>query len=128
MEEVGTDVAANSAAPTRKGNAALRPSQGPEKLCGHETSYPRCGTVAQEARCPGARTEHTSPAADTPLAARERQIARLVRRGKANREIASTLEISARTVDQHVASIMRRQNVDRRWQIGGALLGWWSLP
>jgi DNA-binding CsgD family transcriptional regulator len=59
---------------------------------------------------------------DRDLTARERQIARLVRRGKTNREIASTLQISTRTVDQHVASIMRRQNVDRRWQIGGALL------
>ncbi|MGA7354385.1 MAG: helix-turn-helix transcriptional regulator [Candidatus Cybelea sp.] len=60
--------------------------------------------------------------ADSDLTARQRQIARLVRSGKTNREIASTLQISARTVDQHVASIMQRQNVDRRWQIGGALL------
>lgn len=67
-------------------------------------------------------TPLTPKAGDRDLTARERQIAWLVRRGKTNREIASTLEISARTVDQHVASIMRRQNVDRRWQIGGALL------
>jgi DNA-binding CsgD family transcriptional regulator len=67
-------------------------------------------------------TVATPAAADSDLTARQRQIARLVRSGKTNREIASTLQISARTVDQHVASIMQRQNVARRWQIGSTLL------
>jgi DNA-binding CsgD family transcriptional regulator len=71
---------------------------------------------------PVGETAVTPATPDSDLTARQQQIARLVRSGKTNREIASTLQISTRTVDQHVASIMQRQNVDRRWQIGGALL------
>ena len=79
-------------------------------------------SISPDGAEPAGETAVTPATPDSDLTARQQQIARLVRSGKTNREIASTLQISTRTVDQHVASIMQRQNVDRRWQIGGALL------
>ncbi|HEY1680422.1 MAG TPA: LuxR C-terminal-related transcriptional regulator [Candidatus Tumulicola sp.] len=54
----------------------------------------------------------------TVLTLRERSVAKLVRSGRTNRQIAAQLGIGVRTVNQHVASIMRRLNVFRRWEIG----------
>ncbi len=56
------------------------------------------------------------------LTRRERTIAVLVSAGKTNREVAECLGLSVRTVEQHVQSILRRLNVDHRWQIGAPAL------
>lgn len=55
------------------------------------------------------------------LSPREREVAQLVARGRTNREIAAQLALSVRTVDAHVASIMRKVGVSRREQIAGGL-------
>lgn len=48
---------------------------------------------------------------------REYQVATLVAQGLTNREIADDLEISPRTVEAHVASLLRRNHVTSRTQL-----------
>lgn len=54
------------------------------------------------------------------LSPREREVARLVVQGRANRDIAESLVLSTRTVEHHVASIMRKLNVASRADIAAA--------
>ncbi|MDG9701566.1 LuxR family transcriptional regulator [Streptomyces sp. DH37] len=56
------------------------------------------------------------------LSPREQEVARLVVQGCANRDIAESLVLSTRTVEHHVARIMRKLNVTSRTDI--ALAGW----
>jgi non-specific serine/threonine protein kinase len=51
------------------------------------------------------------------LTRREREVADLAVRGMTNRAIADQLCLSMRTVDVHVASILRKLGVERREQI-----------
>jgi DNA-binding NarL/FixJ family response regulator len=50
--------------------------------------------------------------ADTALTAREREIVQLLAEGRSNKEVASNLAISTKTVETHRASIMRKLNLD----------------
>src|SRR5438445_548433 len=51
------------------------------------------------------------------LTGREREIAALIARGKANREIAETLVLSERTVEYHVSNILAKLGAASRAQI-----------
>ncbi|MET9255450.1 LuxR C-terminal-related transcriptional regulator [Streptomyces sp. NPDC003717] len=51
------------------------------------------------------------------LSPREREVAHLVVQGRANRDIAESLVLSTRTVEHHVARIMRKLNVASRTDI-----------
>src|SRR5207244_2097130 len=53
-----------------------------------------------------------------PLTRREAEIAELVSQGLTNREIATRLVISERTVDNHVFHVMNKLNVHTRTEIG----------
>ncbi len=53
-----------------------------------------------------------------PLTAREREVAALVAQGLTNREIASQLVLSKRTVDAHIANILKKLDFVGRAQIG----------
>ncbi|PRH76430.1 LuxR family transcriptional regulator, partial [Streptomyces solincola] len=57
------------------------------------------------------------------LSPREQEVARLVAQGRANRDIAESLVLSPRTVEHHVASIMRKLNVASRTAITGVRAG-----
>lgn len=50
------------------------------------------------------------------LTAREREVARYLAQGKSNREIAETLVLSERTVENHVANILNKLGFDSRAQ------------
>ncbi|WP_217193259.1 helix-turn-helix domain-containing protein, partial [Streptomyces buecherae] len=54
------------------------------------------------------------------LSPREREVARLVALGHTNREIADVLFLSPRTVEQHVAKVLRKLNVTSRGEVSGA--------
>ncbi|MFB7074660.1 LuxR C-terminal-related transcriptional regulator [Streptomyces sp. NPDC056290] len=56
------------------------------------------------------------------LSPREQEVARLVVQGRANKDIAESLVLSTRTVEHHVARIMRKLNASSR--TGIALAGW----
>ena len=51
------------------------------------------------------------------LTPREREVARLVAEGKSNREIAETLFLSERTVENHVGNILMKLGFDSRAQV-----------
>ncbi|MGW0549991.1 LuxR C-terminal-related transcriptional regulator [Streptomyces altiplanensis] len=54
------------------------------------------------------------PSYGTQLSPREEEVARLAASGLTNRDIAHTLHLSVRTVEQHVANAMRKLNVTSR--------------
>ncbi|MGZ9236140.1 MAG: response regulator transcription factor, partial [Anaerolineales bacterium] len=51
------------------------------------------------------------------LTPREREVARCLSQGKSNREIAETLVLSERTVENHVGNILTKLGFDSRAQI-----------
>jgi DNA-binding CsgD family transcriptional regulator/tetratricopeptide (TPR) repeat protein len=53
----------------------------------------------------------------TPLTRREREVADLVARGLSTRQIAQELVISERTVDKHVANLLKKLNLRSRNQV-----------
>ncbi|SCF68281.1 regulatory protein, luxR family, partial [Streptomyces sp. Ncost-T6T-2b] len=69
--------------------------RGPEPCC-----VP--GSRPRRAVRPGARRTPTS------LSPREAEVAQLASSGLTNREIAATLHLSPRTVEQHIAGAMRK--------------------
>lgn len=54
------------------------------------------------------------------LSPREREVARLVALGHTNRQIAGVLYLSPRTVEQHVAKLLRKLQVGSRAEVAGA--------
>jgi DNA-binding NarL/FixJ family response regulator len=61
--------------------------------------------------------------AQDPLTNREREIAIMARRGMSSREIAETLVLSPRTVDNHLAAVYRKAGIDGRHQLHDLGLG-----
>ncbi|MFD8519800.1 LuxR C-terminal-related transcriptional regulator [Streptomyces capillispiralis] len=55
------------------------------------------------------------------LSPREEEVAELAAAGMSNREIAATLHLSPRTVEQHVARALQKTGVHSRQQLGRAL-------
>ena len=51
------------------------------------------------------------------MTAREREVALLIAHGKTNREIADTLVVSPRTVDNHVANVLSKLGFASRSQV-----------
>jgi predicted ATPase/DNA-binding SARP family transcriptional activator/DNA-binding CsgD family transcriptional regulator len=54
---------------------------------------------------------------DDPLTRREREVAALVARGLSNRQIASELHLSERTIGNHVSNILRKLGLASRAQV-----------
>jgi DNA-binding NarL/FixJ family response regulator len=65
--------------------------------------------------------ESPSTNALTNLTNREREVAAFVARGLTNRGIASELVISERTVDHHVANILKKLNLHSREQVSAPM-------
>lgn len=63
----------------------------------------------------------SAPAEDLHLTPREIQIARLLGRGAANKEIAAELHLSVATIKNHVHSVLRKLGVGSRAQVAGLL-------
>jgi DNA-binding NarL/FixJ family response regulator len=58
------------------------------------------------------------------LSDRELEILDLVANGLTNEQIAKTLEISKRTVDNHVSNILKKTNADNRVELVRWALHW----
>lgn len=78
--------------------------------------------AAELARCPGAATPALVAApARGGLTAREQQVARLAAGGRSSKEIAETLVLSVRTVDNHLQNAYAKLGVSSRDQLTAAL-------
>lgn len=58
------------------------------------------------------------------LSSRELQILELVVKGLSNQKIAGQLEISKRTVDNHISNILKKTNTDNRVELLRWALQW----
>jgi DNA-binding CsgD family transcriptional regulator len=72
-------------------------------------------------KLPEARAD--GPAAEGVLTRREQEIAILVARGLTNREVASELSISGRTVETHARNILGKLGLKSRFQLAERLVG-----
>ena len=68
---------------------------------------------------PAAGSDHASPVG---LSAREAEVLRLLAHGRTDREIASALNLSARTVSNHVARIRARVRAENRTALAALAL------
>ncbi len=74
----------------------------------------------QSLRALGVRTWRRG-AAGAPLTAREEEVARLVAGGATNREVASSLFLSPKTVERHLVNLFRKLEVRNRTELSARL-------
>ena len=94
--------------------AALPPSATAHELVGAVRAVHAGLLVLHPQALTAARARETTPAVETPLTQREREIVELMADGASNRIIASRLAISRHTVKFHVASILAKLGVRSR--------------
>ena len=114
FEQIGSKVLAAEAAAHAQ-QAYLRQSR--DRLA--RVAGARAALLA--ARCPGVRTPLLADVAPVLLTARERQIARLASVGLASREVGERLEISVRTVDNHLGTIYSKLGISGRGELSTVL-------
>ncbi|MEY9854973.1 DNA-binding CsgD family transcriptional regulator [Catenulispora sp. GAS73] len=77
--------------------------------------------VESAALCEGARTPLSAAEAAAPLTARQRDIAVLAAAGVASKDIAARLQLSVRTVENHLQNAYSRLGVTTRAELADAL-------
>ena len=116
FEELGADLLAAEA--HRSAAAAFR-------LAGRGVPGTTASRRADELlrRCGGPASPGLEPAVTMGegLTGREREVAVLASRGRTSREIASTLDLSVRTVDTHLSRIYRKLMIEGRHELAEAL-------
>jgi ATP/maltotriose-dependent transcriptional regulator MalT len=73
------------------------------------------------AGCPGVRTPALADATAVPLTARELEIARLSATGLSSRAVSDRLEISVRTVDNHLGNVYSKLGISGRRELPAVL-------
>ncbi|MFJ1755104.1 AAA family ATPase [Kitasatospora sp. NPDC088134] len=104
------------------------PQTAAERLAAAEAAYTTLGAASDAARCQHARRDLGLGRMASPgrrgygeaLSPRERQVAELVGQGASNQDVAQALFLSPRTVEHHVASVLRKLGVGRK-DVGEAL-------
>lgn len=83
-----------------------------ESLLRHDVYFsPRVSETLRDAMLRAPETE-TSGSSPDKLTEREREVTRLLAAGKSNKEVATALSISVRTVETHRAGIMRKLEIN----------------
>ncbi|MFE9421389.1 ATP-binding protein [Kitasatospora sp. NPDC006697] len=98
------------------------PNGAEEALGAAEEVFERLGATSDAARCQALRRDLGLGRPASPgrrgygqgLSPRERQVAELLAQGVGNQEIAQALFLSPRTVEHHVANVLRKLGVARR--------------
>jgi DNA-binding NarL/FixJ family response regulator len=67
--------------------------------------------------------KRSAPHCEVALTPQEGLVARLVAAGRSNREVATELFISVKTVEHHLSRIFAKLGVRSRSQVAGALAG-----
>jgi DNA-binding NarL/FixJ family response regulator len=111
-EQVAREVlAAGARGYVLKGDAAHELVAAVESLCRHKPYFtPRISQMVLEGYLRGAGHQDGHSAREL-LTPREREIVQLLAEGKSNKEVASTLGISAKTTETHRANVMRKLNL-----------------
>jgi DNA-binding CsgD family transcriptional regulator len=91
-------------------------------IAGTLLPIPRAGDVALAARLGLGSADDAESLEE--LSPRERDVAEMAAQDQSNREIASALRISERTVEVHITSILRKLGLRSRAGIAGKLHGW----
>ncbi|MCI3934582.1 ATP-binding protein [Streptomyces sp. AN091965] len=118
-------------AAARAGEAAARcrlaagDREAAEQLAAMAERFTGLGATRDAARCRRVLRGHNVPLPSRrgrrgygdELSPREREVARLVALGHTNREIADVLFLSPRTVEQHVAKVLRKLRVGSRAEV-----------
>jgi len=108
------------------------PDKAVEELRAAESVFAMCGADRDQARATnslrslGHRVRRSRPDAKSAvgqeaLSARERELGELVASGKTNRQIASALFISERTVEAHLRNVFRKLGVANRAAVAAAI-------
>jgi len=63
------------------------------------------------------RTDGQASSTDDPLSLREREVLRLICKGRTNKQIAEEMYLSVRTVERHRSSIMRKASLENRAEL-----------
>ncbi|MEV0966183.1 LuxR C-terminal-related transcriptional regulator [Streptomyces sp. NPDC049910] len=118
--------AGGRAAAERQGEAVVDASRAADELAGCATRFTELGAVWDAARARAELRRHQPakegrppgrPAYGGLLSPREREVAELASAGLTNKEIAATLHLSPRTVEQHVARAMRKLGTPSRQEL-----------
>jgi DNA-binding CsgD family transcriptional regulator len=89
----------------------------------------RCGALAlverahDELRVAGARPRRLMFSGPDALTPSERRVAELAAEGRASREIAQALFVTAKTVDNHLGRIYTKLGISSRGELAAALRG-----
>jgi DNA-binding CsgD family transcriptional regulator len=102
-----------------------------EELTAAAEAYERLGATRDAGRCRHQLREHGAWAPSqrgrrgygSELSPREREVARMLAEGRTNREIADGLFLSPRTVEQHVAKVLRKLGARSRTDVARKLPG-----
>jgi DNA-binding CsgD family transcriptional regulator len=76
-----------------------------------------------ELRASGARARHRTPDTRDDLTPQERRVAALVAEGLTNREVATRLFLSPKTIETHLGNVYRKLGVRSRTQLARVLAG-----
>ncbi|MGN9811344.1 LuxR C-terminal-related transcriptional regulator [Micromonospora sp. BQ11] len=105
--------------------ALARGESAADRLVAVAERFARLGAVSDAARCHRlARSHGATPAQrrgrrgyGVGLSPREQEVARLLTLGRTNRQIAEVLFLSPRTVEHHVANVLRKLGTDSRHRV-----------
>ncbi|MCX5233122.1 LuxR family transcriptional regulator [Streptomyces sp. NBC_00233] len=114
LEQIGADLLAAEAATTAA--AFWRRAGQSRRAAGAAQRAEACA-----ARCEGARTPLLVPAQAAALTIREREIALLAAAGTSSKDIAATLHLSVRTVDNHLQHAYAKLGVTTRHELAHTL-------
>lgn len=78
--------------------------------------------ATQELRASGESVRKRDEAGDATLTPQERQVARLVRKGMSNKDVAAQLFVSPRTVDFHLRNVFTKTGVSSRGELAALSL------
>ena len=81
--------------------------------------YALGATTLEETLTPEEQSADEPP--EFPLTRREREVAELVGEGLTNRQIARELVLSERTVEKHVANILKKLGLHSREQVAASM-------
>jgi DNA-binding NarL/FixJ family response regulator len=73
--------------------------------------------VLPSTESPSAGGEMNEPFTTDPLTGREREVSTLIAQGMSNRQVASDLYLSERTIENHVPNILRKLERTSRTEI-----------